>query len=541
MLVNDFLQNSAEQYPDKLALICDDRRLSYVQIEEQANRVANGLLALGVQRGDRVAVWLPNSVEAVVAIFAILKAGATFIVVNPTTKPGKLTYVLNNCAAIGLFAPARSGKQVARLFDAVPSLRFAVACGATGSADQQGGGEVRHMADSFHTFSSLLQTYPPERPPCPTIDVDLACLIYTSGSTGEPKGVMSTHANVAFAASSIIQYLENTPEDIVINVLPLSFDYGLYQLLMVFKFGGTLVLERSFAYPAAVLRRIEQERVTGLPGVPTLFAMLLQMDLGRFDLSSLRYLTNTAAALPVEHIRRLREAFPWARLYSMYGLTECKRTLYLPPEELDRRPGSVGIAIPGTEVWIEDEAGHRLGPGEVGELVVRGSHVMQGYWNDPEETAKRYRPGRYPAERLLYTGDLFRMDDEGFLYFIARKDDIIKSRGEKVAPKEVEGVIYQLPGVVEVAVVGVPDDVLGQAIKAFVVCEEGSHLTERDVLRHCAGHLEDFMIPKYVEFRDSLPKTSSGKIQKSALTPPGYGQSPTEPVGDASSPDLPTC
>jgi acyl-CoA synthetase (AMP-forming)/AMP-acid ligase II len=201
----------------------------------------------------------------------------------------------------------------------------------------------------------------------------------------------------------------------------------------------------------------------------------------------------------------------------MYGLTECKRTLYLPPEELDRRTGSVGIAIPGTEVWVEDEAGNRVAPGEVGELVVRGSHVMQGYWGKPEETARRYRPGRYPAERMLYTGDLFKMDEEGFLYFISRKDDIIKSRGEKVAPKEVESVLYQLPGIVEAAVVGVPDELLGQAIKAFVACGDDCHLTEQDVLRHCAQHLEDFMMPKYVEFRDSLPKTSSGKIQASAL------------------------
>jgi len=510
MLVNDFLQNSAGRFPDKVALVCDGQRLTYAQIEERANRIANGLLALGVRRGERVAVWLPNSVEAVVAIFAILKAGATFTVINPTTKPDKLACVLNNCAASALFAPGRRGEQVAHLFDAVPSLRVAVMCG-------KGAIQATDAHPSVTAFPQLLELHPPARLSCPTIDVDLACLIYTSGSTGEPKGVMSTHANMVFAASSIIQYLENVPEDIVINVLPLSFDYGLYQLLMVFKFGGTLVLERTFAFPAAVLQRVEQEQVTGFPGVPTVFAMLLQMDLGKFDLSSLRYLTNTAAALPVEHIQRLRDAFPWARLYSMYGLTECKRTLYLPPEELDRRPGSVGIAIPGTEVWIEDEDGNRLGPEGVGELVVRGSHVMQGYWGDPDETAKRYRPGRYPAERFLYTGDLFKMDEEGFLYFIARKDDIIKSRGEKVAPKEVEGVLYRLPGVVEAAVIGVPDELLGQAIKAFVVCGDDHYLTEKDVLRHCAQHLEDFMVPKYVEFRDSLPKTSSGKIQASAL------------------------
>ena len=208
---------------------------------------------------------------------------------------------------------------------------------------------------------------------------------------------MSDHSNVVFAAQSIIGYLRNVPEDIVINVLPLSFDYGLYQLLMTFAFGGTLVLEKSFAFPAAILKRIETERVTGLPGVPTIFSMLLQMDLAQFDLSSLRYLTNTAAALPESHIRRIRDGFPQATLYSMYGLTETKRTLYLPPDELERRPGSVGIPIPGTKAWVEDAQGNRLGPGRVGELVVRGRHVMRGYWEAPEATSQRFRPGFAPG------------------------------------------------------------------------------------------------------------------------------------------------
>lgn len=510
MLVHEFLENSAKRTPDKVALICAGQRLTYRQIDEDANRVANGLLAAGVQRGDRVAVWLPNSVETVLAIFGILKAGATFVVVNTTTKVDKLVYVLNNCQARALFAPGRQVETVAEVMASVPSLTLGVLC-------EQDADEGAALHSNVQSFPALLAAASPERPANLCIDIDLACLIYTSGSTGDPKGVMSTHANVAFAASSIITYLENVPDDIIINVLPLSFDYGLYQLLMTFKFGGTLVLERSFVYPAATLKRIEEERVTGLPGVPTLYAMLLQMDLSRFDLSSLRYLTNTAAALPVEHIQRLRAAFPWAKLYSMYGLTECKRTLYLPPEELDRRPGSVGIAIPGTEVWIEDEAGRRVGPGEVGELVVRGSHVMQGYWQDPATTADRYRPGRYPAERLFYTGDLFKMDDEGFFYFVARKDDIIKTRGEKVAPKEVESVLYRLPGVVEAAVIGVPDALLGEAVKAFVVCAPDANLTERDVLRHCAQYLEDFAMPKQVEFRTSFPRTESGKIQKRDL------------------------
>jgi len=200
----------------------------------------------------------------------------------------------------------------------------------------------------------------------------------------------------------------------------------------------------------------------------------------------------------------------------MYGLTECKRTLYLPPDQLDARPGSVGIAITGTEVWIEDEDGQRVSPGTVGELVIRGSHVMRGYWEAPEATAEHYRPGPTPGERVLYSGDLFRRDEEGYLYFVARKDDIIKSRGEKVAPKEVENVLYALDGVIEAAVVGRPDPILGEAIVAYLVLD-GTELTERDVLRHCRAHLEDFMVPQRVEFRAELPKTSSGKIRKTGL------------------------
>ncbi len=511
MLVQDFLQRSAVRLPDKIALIYDNQRLTYVEIEHIANRLANALIEHGLKRGDRVAIYLNNSIEAVIGIFATLKAGGVFVVINHTTKRDKLIYILNNCRATALLAEARQGKQFAEEIKAqTPSLKLTVLCGKNAST-------VAAEGEQCLDYASIQAEYSSQPPPRVNIDLDLACLIYTSGSTGDPKGVMSDHSNVDFATGSIIEYLENVEDDIVISALPLSFDYGLYQLLMVFKFGGTLVLERSFAYPAAILKRMEQERVTGFPGVPTVYAILLQMDLSPYDLSRLRYLTNTAAALPPSHIQQLRDKFSWATLYSMYGLTETKRTLYLPPAQLDHRPGSVGIAIPGTEVWLEDEAGNRLEPGMTGELVVRGRHVMRGYWENPEATAKRYRPGPLPGERVCHTGDLFRMDEEGYLYFVGRQDDIIKSRGEKVAPKEVENVLYGLKGVVAAAVVGVPDPILGEAVKAFVVVE-GAKLTEADVLNHCRANLEDFMVPKLVEFRDTLPQTTSGKIKKTDLS-----------------------
>lgn len=507
MLVQEFLENSSDRLPDKVSLICDGQRLTYAEVDAQANRLANALRAQGLKRGERVVAYLPNSIDLVIAIFAALKAGGVFVAVNHSTKYAKLVYILNNCQARVLITSGRHSDLVARLSQQVSSLQTTVLTSKPGTeADFPG----------ILSFEAVQRAYPSTRPPKINIDLDLACLIYTSGSTGDPKGVMSDHSNVIFAAGSIIQYVGNVEEDVVIGLLPLSFDYGLYQLLMTFKFGGTLVLEKGFTYPAATLQRIEQERATGLPGVPTIFAVLVQMDLSPYDLSSLRYITNTAAALPPSHILALRDKFPQATLFSMYGLTETKRTLYLPPEQLDRRPDSVGIAIPGTEVWLEDETGKRLGRGSTGELVIRGRHVMRGYWNAPEATAQRYRPGPLPGEMVCHSGDLFRMDDEGFLYFVARKDDIIKSRGEKVAPKEVENVLYSLPGVVEAAVVGVPDPILGQAIKAFVVLD-GVELSEAQVLAHCRANLEDYMLPKAVEFRAALPKTTSGKIKKTDL------------------------
>lgn len=511
MLVQHSIEASARRLPEKTALVCDRQRWTYGQLDDMANRLANALRERGLGRRDRVAVYLNNSAELVVAIFGILKAGGVFVVVNRTTKANKLDYILQNCRASALITDSRavSRGDLGGLSAASASLRTVIVCG-------EPAGQTNKNTPRYESFAAIQATMPATRPRCQNIDLDLACLIYTSGTTGEPKGVMSDHSNVVFAADSIISYLQNAETDVVLNVLPLSFDYGLYQVLMTFRFGGTLVLETSFAFPATILQRIEQEKVTGFPGVPTIFATLLQMDLAGYDLSSLRYITNTAAALPPSHVLELKRKFPQVAIYSMYGLTETKRTLYLPPDLLDQKPGSVGIAIPGTEVWIEDEDGSRLGPGRVGELVIRGRHVMRGYWESPAATAARFRTGSIPGERVCYSGDLFRMDEDGYMYFVGRKDDIIKSRGEKVAPKEVENVLHSLPGVAEAAVLGVPDPLLGQAIKAVIV-RSRPDLTSTEVLAHCKANLEDLMVPKFVEFRTNLPKSPSGKVKKEDL------------------------
>jgi amino acid adenylation domain-containing protein len=491
--VERFLQDSARRFPDKIALIAGERRVDYRDLAAQASRLARQLRARGIARGDRVVVLLDNSPETVIAIFATLQAGAVFSVVNPGTRLDKLAYILNNCGARALITEPRLLPLAAEAARGAPSVAFTL----------------------VSPFEKIPEGQGADPPAQPGIELDLAMIVYTSGSTGFPKGVMMTHQNVAAAATSITTYLESAPQDIVLSVLPLAFDYGLYQALMCVKAGATLVLEKSFTYPAVLLERLKSERVTGLPLVPTMAAVLLQLKgiaPGMFP--ALRYITNTAAALPPAHIARLQELFPTTKIFSMYGLTECKRCTYLPPEQLPLRPGSVGIAIPGTEAYVVDEQGRKAPAGMVGELVIRGAHVMKGYWGDPQATERALRPGPFPWEKVLYTGDLFRADEEGFLYFVGRKDDIIKSRGEKVSPKEVESVLYEMPGVREAAVVGVPDPVLGMAIKAVVVADGQAGLTERDVIRHCAKRLEDFMVPKMVEFRDALPKSDNGKISR---------------------------
>jgi len=513
MLLNDFLEISAQKYPDKCALICQGRRYTYAELDLMSNWVANALVNRSVQNGDRIVVFLDNSWQSVISIFGILKAGCAFVVVNPQTKVKKLCYILNNCAAKAFITHWKYRQMLESVEAEVGSLEFSFVC----NAEEGGLAQDKSRVSLEH----VLADGPDRRLGPRAIDIDLAAIIYTSGSTGFPKGASFTHRAMVSASTSIATYLETADTDIVINMLPLAFDYGLYQVLMSAQAGATLVLERDFVFPYEIVKAVVHERVTAFPGVPTIFGMLLHLkDLERYDFSSVRYVTNTAAALPPRHIRELKRIFPKAKIYSMYGITECKRVSYMPPDELDERPTSVGKGMPNEEVYIVNEKGERVRPNEVGELVVRGSNVMMGYWGMPEETAKVLRPGRYPGERVLYTGDLFKMDEDGYLYFVARKDDIIKTRGEKVSPKEVEAVIYELPEVLEVSVVGVQDDLLGQAIKAKIVLKDGlKSLTDRDVIAHCLRNLEPFMVPKHVEFVASLRKTQSGKIMKRDVEP----------------------
>ena len=506
MLLQDAFVERAAKYPNAHALVSVGKAVSYGEINRRCDALAASLAGYGVKRGDRVVIFMDNSVAAVVALYAVLKTGAIMVPISPLTKADKLGFILEDAQAAAFIGDAHLRSVYEKAWERYKPAVIIVSDGDKHEAAQ----DVRALDQPARVGAC---------PTTGTIDQDLAAIIYTSGSTGAPKGVMLTHNNMVSAAQSVSKYLGLTVADRILCCLPLAFDYGLYQVLMGFMVGACVVLERSFAYPAAVVKIMAQERVTVFPGVPTIFSMFLGREgiLDAFDCRSVRTITNTAASLPPGHIKRLKARFPNARIFSMYGLTECKRVTYLEPEDLESRPTSVGRGMPNQEVYLIDAQGRRLPPGSVGELVVRGSHVMRGYWRRPEETAKCLKPGPYPGESVLHTGDVFHMDEDGYLYFVGRSDDIIKSRGEKVSPKEVENVLYALSSVCEAAVVGVDDEILGQAVHAFVVLDPGARVTERDIMQHCHEHLESHMVPKVVHIVSALQKTDTGKIRKTGL------------------------
>ncbi len=503
MLIHEYLSLTAERYPDKIAAVCGARRISYDTLHRRAKNFAAFLITQGLDKGDRVAVFIDSSIETIIAIFGILEAGGCLVVVNPSTHPERLGFILNDAGATFLIASAEKlggVEQAMKQCAAPPGL---ILTGLT---------EADERRASFEQASETELPVMPRK----IIDADLAAIIYTSGSTGKPKGVTHLHRTIDVVVDAVAEYLDHTPDDVILGVLPLSSSYGLLQVFVTFRTGGRIVLERGFGYPYEIIQRMKAEGVTGFAGAPTVFAIILRLEgLESEDFSRLRYITNAAAAMPPTFIPQLRKIFPSTKIYLMHGLTECLRTTFLPPEEIDAKPTSVGTGMKNVELWLEDTAGNRVPPGHVGEMMVRGSNIMQGYWNDPEGTANVLRPGRYPWERILRTRDLFTTDDDGYFHFVAREDELIKSRGEKVSPVEVEDVLYRLDAVHETRVIGVPDAVLGQAIRAEIVLKENHSLSVQEVKSHCRKNMEDFKVPQHIEFVPSLPKTQGGKIKRS--------------------------
>ncbi|WGW04515.1 class I adenylate-forming enzyme family protein [Tropicibacter oceani] len=487
------LDHSAARRADHVAVQDTRISLTYGALRQEAVAIARRLQTLGVQPGDRVILLLENSVDFARAYWGAVYAGAVVTPLSVETKTDKLGFILGDCTPAAVIADEALTDEV---HVALPA-------------------DLNPAVISLHAPGEITADGPA---PCAgrVIDQDLGCMIYTSGSTGHPKGVMLSHQNLTAAARSVCTYLGYTEDDRIFVTIPLTFDYGMHQLTMGALVGATVVIERNFASPLFTLDRLVKSGATCFPLVPTM-APLISALADRFDFSGIRLISSTAAALHPRVIDQLREIFSQATVFSMYGLTECHRCTYLPPDQLERRKGSVGIAIPNTEMWVEDSEGQRHYRDATGTLVIRGATVMKGYWNNPEKTAQRLRPGKFPGEFVLNTGDLCRLDPEGYLYFIARSDDVLKIRGEKVAPKEVEDALLMHPAVSEAVVVGRPDKVQGHQLHALVTLKPGMSPDPKELRDWCAQHLESIAVPRRVEIREAFARNANGKIDRNSL------------------------
>lgn len=513
-LIHHMLRNSACRFPEKEALVHGDERLSYREVRRRVVNLAHGLRECGVGRGDRVGIYLEASVPQVLSIFAASQAGGVFVPINSLLFPEQVAHIARDCGMKVLVTNSAKLQSIAEIIQSVPSLECVIVVGE----------ERPELSIRSFSFADLCESAPARGDADIAIEKDLAAIMYTSGSTGKPKGVMLSHEQVMAGSSIVSTYLDITDAERILAVLPFSFDAGLNQLMTAFQQGATLVLI-NFTFAREIVQMLLKERVTGLAGVPTLWSLLVQPSstLKKQQFPDLRYITNTGGRMPQSVLAELRQALPTTKIFLMYGLTEAFRSTYLPPEELDRRPTSMGKAIPNTEILVVNDMGEPCKPGEVGELVHRGPTVSMGYWGQPDLTARVLR--RHPfmppeienGEKVCYSGDLVRMDEEGFLYFVSRRDNMIKSSGFRVSPSEVEEALFQSGKLREAAVIGIPDEALGQAIKAFVVPRDGEAVEADRLIEFCSEKIPRYMVPKVVEVLNGLPKTPSGKVDYPAL------------------------
>lgn len=512
-LIHDLASAAALANPGAVALRDGGRECSFADLRKEIEVSANLMLGLGLERTDRVAIYLEKRLETVVAMFGAAAAGGVFVPVNPLLKPEQVGHILSDCCARILVTSPERWDLIADTVSKCRDLRAVVLTGDRPLPEVVG----LRMASWSERLGAVA------RPAHRVIDQDMAAILYTSGSTGRPKGVVLSHRNLVAGADSVAEYLGNTAEDRILAVLPLSFDYGLSQLTTAFRVGACAVL-MNYLLPRDVIRMVARERITGLAAVPPLWVQLAQLDWPEGTDQHLRYITNSGGHMPKPTLDALRGKLPKTKPYLMYGLTEAFRSTYLPPEEVDRRPDSMGKAIPNAEIMVVREDGTPCMPGEPGELVHRGIHVALGYWNDPEKTAERYKPapGQLPGlplpEMAVWSGDTVRKDEEGFLYFIGRRDEMIKTSGYRISPTEIEEVAYSAGAVTETAAVGVAHPVLGQAVVLVTFAVDNGEAASGRVLEACKRQLPAFMVPARIVARtEPLPRNPNGKIDRKRL------------------------
>ena len=532
-LLHGLISDSAYRTPQAVALVQGAQTLSYAALEREVAQFAAGLLALDVGRAERVAVYLEKRFETVVSAFGTCAAGAVHVPVNPVLKPEQVAYVLRDCGVRVLVTSAQRLALLADVLPQCPALRHVVLVPGTTTtatmadsaaqplpAPRQGGPRVLDWPELLGA---------PARAGHRVIDTDMAAILYTSGSTGSPKGVVLSHRNMVVGAHSVASYLENRAEDTLLAVLPLSFDAGFSQLTTAFLVGARVAL-LNYLLPRDVLTALHRYGVTGLTAVPPLYMQLVQQAWPDGTADTLRYVANTGGHMPRATLQQLRQRAPRARPFLMYGLTESFRATYLSPDEVDRRPDSIGKAIPNAEVLVLRPDGSPCDAGEPGELVQRGPLVSMGYWNKPEQTAQRFkvlegplagRPSGLPLpEYAVFSGDTVRSDAQGFLYFVGRDDEMIKSSGYRVSPTEVEDVLQATGLVLECVAFGVEHAVLGQVIWVIAVCAPATMAPGRvdDLLAACRLRLPGYMVPAGIQVvPQPLPRNMNGKLDRKGV------------------------
>lgn len=493
-------------------LVGGRRILDYRAFHAKVSHCARVLEEQGLKRRDRVAIYLPKSLEEAAGVFAATMAGGVFVDVNSLLLGHQVAHILADCGVSYLITSEREWKRIREEVARVETLRCLLLI------DDRPG----ELNQRIPVVSDVMREGEPPKPSC-AIGEDLAGILYTSGSTGKPRGVMLSHSNLLAGSRIVSTYLEIAGSERILSILPFSFDYGLNQLLTAVDHAATIVL-LQYRFPSDIVRALHSENLTGLAGVPLIWAGLVHHTSGLSEtkLPALRYITNSGGAVPTATVRKLRNLLPGTRIFLMYGLTEAFRSTYLPPEEVDRRPDSIGKAIPETEILVVNSEGQPCRPGELGILVHRGPTVSLGYWGKPELTRQFFRPHPFiPAdeggETVCYSGDLVKMDEAGFLYFAARADGQIKSQGYRVSPAEVEEILMQTGELAQAAVIGLPAGEAGEHIHAIVVPIGTAPLNSEQILRRCAQQLPSYMVPKSIEVVEALPKTPNGKIDYKSL------------------------
>jgi acyl-CoA ligase (AMP-forming) (exosortase A-associated) len=518
-LLNELVAVSAARTPAAPALTYGAATLSYAELDAAVRGFASGLMGLGLARGERVAIYLEKRFETVIASFGAPAAGGVFVPLNPLLKPEQVGFILRDCEVRVLVTSPDRLALLGETLAACPSLRHVISTNGQGSAPVP-----------VHDWAALLAS--PAQAGHRVIDTDMTAILYTSGSTGRPKGVVLSHRNMVAGAKSVASYLDNRASDTLLAALPLSFDAGFSQLTTAFHAGARVVL-LNYLMPRDVLKAMEREKVTGLTAVPPLYIQLTQLEWPAAINGQLRYFANTGGRMPRATLDLLRAKAPSAQPFLMYGLTEAFRSTYLPPEEVDRRPDSIGKAIPNAEILVLREDGSECAPDEPGELVHRGALVGLGYWNDAEKTAERYKPlpassagaggreaGLQLPEYAVFSGDNVRRDAEGFLYFIGRRDEMMKTSGYRVSPTEVEEVLYATGLVGECVAFGVDHETLGQAIQVIATRPEGASELDLPALQAaCKARMPAYMVPHGIEVQAGpLPRNPNGKIDRKTLS-----------------------